>query len=265
MPFKTTVSPAVEPVTLAEVKLQLKIETADTADDTLISNLIKAVRAYAEGYLNRAIIAQTIKLSLDEFPREIRLPLPPLHKVVSIRYKDTAGDWQTLASTVYDVDNQSEPGRIVLAYNQAWPGIRGDINGVEITINAGYAATFTADATLNVLTAVGRTYTDGDLVQLSNLGGALPTNLSVGVDYYVRDVSGYTFKLAATSGGTAIDFTTAGTGTHFIGVIPEHIREGIILAVNHFYEHRQIFSEDNLKEIPFAAITLWSLDMVDKI
>jgi hypothetical protein len=137
------------------------------------------------------------------------------------------------------------------------------VNGVEIIYNAGYAATFTVSN--SILTVTGRTYTDSDLVQLSNLGGALPTGISVGTDYYVRDVSGANFKLAATSGGTALTITGAGTGTHFVGVIPEHTRQGIMLAVNHFYEHRQIFSEDNLREIPFAAIMLWSLDMVDKI
>lgn len=45
-------------------------------------------------------------------------------------------------------------------------------------------------------------------------GGALPTGLSAGTTYYVRDLTGSPYascKLAATSGGSAIDITADGT------------------------------------------------------
>ena len=48
----------------------------------------------------------------------------------------------------------------------------------------------------------------------------LPGGLAAATDYYVRDVDQVTgkFKLAATLGGTAIDITDSGTGTHQCGV-----------------------------------------------
>ena len=44
--------------------------------------------------------------------------------------------------------------------------------------------------------------------------GALPTGFTAGTTYYVVNTSGYTFKLAATSGGTAITPSGSQSGVH---------------------------------------------------
>lgn len=77
---------------------------------------------------------------------------------------------------------------------------------------------FTVDAGTNVFTSAGNYLADGDEVTVSNTGGALPAPLVAATSYFVRDKSGDTFKLAATSGGAAIDITTNGTGTNSINV-----------------------------------------------
>ena len=104
----------------------------------MITSLITVARKWCEGYQNRAFITQTITLTLDKFPEVFEVPMPPLISVTSIEYIDPAGVQQTLASSVYDVDTNSEPGRIALAHAQSWPGIRGDINSVEVIYQAGY-------------------------------------------------------------------------------------------------------------------------------
>lgn len=55
---------------------------------------------------------------------------------------------------------------------------------------------------------------DGARVRLTNSGGAVPAGLAVATDYFTRDVTMDTFKLAATRGGAAINITDAGTGTN---------------------------------------------------
>lgn len=75
---------------------------------------------------------------------------------------------------------------------------------------------FTVNTTTNILTGTGGQYVDGHEVMVSNVGGGLPAPLVQGTRYYVRDRTGVTCKLALTPGGTAIDITTAGTGTHYI-------------------------------------------------
>jgi hypothetical protein len=87
-------------------------------------------------------------------------------------------------------------------------------NGLYRGTLGGTLQAFSADASTDVLTAAAHGYNDGDAVVLEELrnGAALPTGLSEGVVYFVRDKTTNTFKLAATSGGAAIDVTAAGSG-----------------------------------------------------
>lgn len=128
--------PAIEPVTLQEVKDHLRITVAD--DDTVLTFLITSAREHIEDMLSRALITQTWELVLDRFPDCIELPYPPLQSVQSILYIDEEGFQQTLAPSVYTADAKRDPGRIVPAYGQQWPSTRREINAVAITYKAGY-------------------------------------------------------------------------------------------------------------------------------
>ena len=62
------------------------------------------------------------------------------------------------------------------------------------------------------------TLVNGTPVVLTSTGypSALPTGLSAGTIYYVKNVSGFTFNLAATPTGVAIDTTGTQSGLHYI-------------------------------------------------
>jgi hypothetical protein len=60
-------------------------------------------------------------------------------------------------------------------------------------------------AASDTFTALGNTFADGDVVQVS--GTTIPAELSRGRNYFVVNKSGDDFKLALTRGGTAIDCT----------------------------------------------------------
>jgi uncharacterized phiE125 gp8 family phage protein len=137
--YQITTQPDVEPITLDEAKLNLRVVC--DADDDLITALIVAARRWCEQYENRAYITQTITAKTFWLPSEIILPLPLLQLVTSITYIDTAGDEQTLSSDLYDVDVYREPGRVTKAYGESYPSLRGDINGVTIIYKAGYGDT----------------------------------------------------------------------------------------------------------------------------
>jgi uncharacterized phiE125 gp8 family phage protein len=124
-----TTAPTEEPVTLAEMKLHLR-QDFDT-DDDLISGLIAACRRTASW-----------TLYLDRWPadRVIRPPRPPLASVTSVKYIDTDGTQQTLASDQYDVDTDLEPGRISEAYGVSWPNHRDQDQAIEIEYVAGFGA-----------------------------------------------------------------------------------------------------------------------------
>jgi hypothetical protein len=58
---------------------------------------------------------------------------------------------------------------------------------------------------------------NGDVVRFTNSGGALPTGLTSSHPYYVISRAADTFKVSATSGGSAVDISAAaGTGTHTV-------------------------------------------------
>lgn len=144
MRFITLITaPTVEPVTLAEAKLHLRVDHAD--EDSHIRSLIIAAREHAQNATSRAFVGQTWRLSMDCFPDVIRTPRPPLTSVTSIAYTDTAGASQTLSASAYTVDTYSEPGRIVPAFGQSWPATRDIPNAVIVTYVAGYGAGAAAD------------------------------------------------------------------------------------------------------------------------
>jgi uncharacterized phiE125 gp8 family phage protein len=236
-----------------EAKAHLRVDSSD--DDTLITNLIRAAREYAEDFQNRAYVVRTYELLFDDaIPETIYPPYPPLVSVSSITYVDTDGVTQTVTASVYDVDTKSEPGRIYEAYGQSWPSsIRAVNNTIAITCVAGYLTKITnVDAETDYITITGRTFADTDKVRISTSHGTKPTGLELNTDYYVRDwdAANSKFKLAATSGGAAIDITDAGSGTRFIGELPEQFKVGVKLLLGHLYENREQTAAITLEQIP---------------
>lgn len=92
--------------------------------------------------------------------------------------------------------------------------------------------TATASAATNIITAAGHGLTTSTLLRFTALTGG--TGLGLGVQYYARDVTTDTFRVALTDGGTPIDITadlTAGTfarAQHAIfleGTVPSALTE----------------------------------------
>lgn len=136
-------APSVLPITRALVKQHLRVD--HTAEDDLIDLYIKGATAFCDGFhgfLGRALVTQTWLLTLDEFPdTEIKIPLPPLQSVTSVKYDDAAGVEQTVDPMDYFVDSASEPGWVVPNTNTLWPTTIDAVNSVRIQFVAGYPPT----------------------------------------------------------------------------------------------------------------------------
>lgn len=147
-----TTEPSVEPVSLAEAKLYLRV-TNDAQDD-VITSLIEAARKYAELYCNRAFIDTVFDQSYDfGFPDVFYLTPVPVDSVTSITYLDEAGASQTLSSSLYRTDVASEPGRIEPAYGEVWPTTYPVINAVTVRFKSGYGTAGT-DVPEGIRTAI---------------------------------------------------------------------------------------------------------------
>ena len=145
MALRLITAPEVQPLTLEEVKEHLRVDFSDT--DTLISAYIDAATSYVQGehsFTGRALVTQTWELVVDHFPvHEIKIPLPPLQSIESIKYDDADGNEVTLATDQYYVDDVSEPAWVV-PITGGWPassGVLNAINAIRIRFIAGYPAT----------------------------------------------------------------------------------------------------------------------------
>lgn len=153
--------PAIEPVSVAEAKANLRVDYVD--EDVDIAEMIITARQKVEGDSNRALLTQTWLKTLDHFPdmgyidsdryghddtypmrQWIDLWRPPLIGVTSLQYIDADGVLQTMDPSLYQVDVYSEPGRVALGTTQSfWPWTQWGfpqpvLNAVKITYTAGY-------------------------------------------------------------------------------------------------------------------------------
>lgn len=187
-------APLGEPLTLTEVKSHLRVD--HTEDDALIAIYIQAAREFCDGpggFLGRALVQQTWRLSLDGFPdAEIRIPLPPLKSISAIRYDDTSGDEQIVSSLNFYVDAASEPGWVVPVSGVAWPTTLEGVNTVRVDFIAGYdpGTNSPIDYGLNIpfnikaamLLMIGNMYANRE----DNVVGVISTRLPNGAEYLLR-------------------------------------------------------------------------------
>lgn len=139
---RVTTAPTVEPVTLTEAKVDLRVDHTD--DDTFITNLIVAARQEAEDLARRSFINRGLTLSLSGWPVDgvIRLPYPPVSAVSAITYYKEDNTSATMAATDYVLVSDVEPAIIQLAYNKSWPSdaLRA-VYPIRVVYTAGYGAT----------------------------------------------------------------------------------------------------------------------------
>lgn len=83
----TAALPAVEPVTLAEAKAYMKIDTG-TTDDDLIEELLITAREQCEDYAGLSIVNRTVTAVLNNSCGGIYLPYGPVISITSITDQD---------------------------------------------------------------------------------------------------------------------------------------------------------------------------------
>lgn len=150
MSLSLVTAPAVEPVTLADAKLQLGLSPYEDTDhirsEQLAAKLrryITAARAMCEDYTRRALITQVWVQRMDGWRNPILLPKPPFQGIVGFTYVDTSGATQDASVYTYQLDHGSEtqPARIAPPWATPWPPLRLVQNSVAITFRCGYGDT----------------------------------------------------------------------------------------------------------------------------
>lgn len=101
-------APAVLPISVAEVKKALFIDSSD--DDGLIETFIQAAVDHYEGWtgvLGICLVEQTWRQSFDAFATALCLPLGPVIEPISVSWRDNAGQEQTVPANSYSFETNA--------------------------------------------------------------------------------------------------------------------------------------------------------------
>ena len=131
------------PITLAQAKAHLRVDTAD--DDDLIGSLIDAAAAAVESETGIICKARTVTLNYQAFAARMPMLYAPVNAITSVAYIDTAGEEQTLASNQYRQRVFAGVPVLNPAYGVAWPATDAVDGAVTITINAGHTTNAAID------------------------------------------------------------------------------------------------------------------------
>lgn len=192
--LKRTVDPTTGPITLTEAKSHIRV--VSTGDDTYLGTLIEACTERAEQICNRSFMKQTHVMKLDMFPsgnRPMRLPMTPLLSVSSVSYTTSTGGTTSWSSTAYDVDTNSEPGRIGPKSGEIWPVARDQIDAVTITYLSGYSsstsettqqAAIPERAKLGIKQLIADAYADRETVIVGTISSVLKSSVATILQSY---------------------------------------------------------------------------------
>lgn len=124
------VPPVVEPLSLTETKLYLRID--GNTEDSLIGNMIISARISAEQWLKRSLIEQSWKLSFDDYlAEETPLFMGPVLGITSVNVIARDETSQTISDSTYYLN----AAKNILVLDSIIFGFR-----VEIIYSAGYGA-----------------------------------------------------------------------------------------------------------------------------
>jgi len=166
--------PAEEPVSLAEAKAFLRVD--DAAEDALITTLIGAARLHVEGVTGKALIAQSWRIVLDDWPasREVRLPVAPLIAVTAIVATDDNGGSHEIGLSQF----RSGPDRLIVPRVVVGMPRLQERQGLEIDYVAGFGTepeVVPADLRQAVLGLVAHWHEHRDAVIVAGSGAVVPS------------------------------------------------------------------------------------------
>lgn len=163
--YELVTAPAVEPVTLAEIKEHGRVDSSD--DDAYLTALGVAARELVERQTGRLLITQTWRLTMDQWPGDrcdewwdgvreapitqlsaarVELAKSPIAGITSVVTKDeddTSSTWA--ASNYYLAKQPNGYGRLTRKSSAVWPLVTlRSAGAIEITFTAGYGAAASA-------------------------------------------------------------------------------------------------------------------------
>lgn len=274
--YKDTSAPLQEPLQLADVKAQCRVDAGYTGDDAYLTRLIIAARQYVENIMHRAIYPRGMQLLLDFFPYPtydgtinpndrhclygyfwhalaIKLPRPKVLSVQSIQYIDLAGILQTFSPSLYFLDANSEPGRIVPQPGVYWPYTQSWLPGsVTVSYTAGTHVLQVSNESVTV--PAGAPYAL-PLAQLASYVGIV--SLVDSSNNPVPFTNTATPSVGASYAGQTL------TASYYTANCPETIKQAMLLLISEWYDHRSAAEASPSSEIAHGVECLLAGEIFD--
>lgn len=132
------VEPSELPVTLAELRQAQRVKHA--REESYETQCLAAAVDRVQRDTHRQLMPALWRDYLTMWGCEgyLRLQASPVQSLQGITYLDTAGERQTLSTSVYEAYTFMEPAQIRLAYGQSWPSIRTRLDTIQVDYLAGY-------------------------------------------------------------------------------------------------------------------------------
>jgi uncharacterized phiE125 gp8 family phage protein len=174
--------PASEPVSLDDAKAYLKLDSTD--DDALVTTLITAARLHIEGTTGQALLSQSWRVVVDDWPPAglIRLPVSPLTSLTAITAYDRDGNPSALSLAGVLWDATAAPTVLFLPASFGAGVPLRDRQGIEIDYVAGFGgdpADVPATLIQALLTLVAYWYENRDAVLIAGSGSVIPAGIDL--------------------------------------------------------------------------------------
>lgn len=180
--------PAAAPISLDEVKAQIRADGAD--EDALLTILIAAAVAYLDGWsgiLGRCLVTQTWSRSFDDFSRCMRLPMPA-SAISSIEVLASDGTPSTVLASNYTLQDDELGSLVRFKDSYSFPSDLYETKAVSVTFTAGFgaAAAVPADLKIAMLMLIGHWFANRETVNIGNITSSLPFGFDAMVSKYRR-------------------------------------------------------------------------------
>lgn len=176
------------PVTVAEVLKHCRLDGMTEHEDELTDILRDAID-YVESETDLTLCVSKYRWTLDYFPScALTLPIRPVLSA-SIRYRDTAGTWQTVDEASYQLHGLANPPLLRLNPLNVWPTTQSDVwSAVEIELVGGHNGTdnVPSQAKRAILLIAGHWFVNREAL----LTGTISKEIELGVSSLLAQIAG---------------------------------------------------------------------------
>jgi uncharacterized phiE125 gp8 family phage protein len=145
VPVRTTEpTPQQEPVSAAVAIARLNLGDVGAYHEPELWPMIAAARRKVEHDALLVCYTGTFTCRYTTFPYRDWFELPsnlrPVTAISSITYTGPTGTTDTFSAASYGLWTGALRPSVKLTYNESWPTVRGDLNGITVSVTAGYAS-----------------------------------------------------------------------------------------------------------------------------